>query len=1119
MQAHKKQEIETFEFWTDKKIFEKTLEKNIHQEFFNFAEGPPFCTGDPHYGHILGGFIKDSITRYQYSLGKNVPRQSGFDTHGLPIEYEIEKELHIKTTDEILAFGIDNYNEACRNIVMRCSDTWEKTMGRLGRWMDYKNCYKTCDKNYMNSIWWTFKQLFNKNRVYQGVKIMPFSTTCGTALSNFETQQNYQEVQDDSLYICLPIVYKNYIASIMVWTTTPWTLASNYALCVNSNIQYSLVLSDKLLKILATNLIESVFKTKKLTIVTNFMGSELVGLKYVAPFNYVNSEYKIISDDYVSESDGTGIVHIAPSYGEDDYRICLLNNIITKETKLFQPLDINGFISENIIECKGLFYKNHKLSDKSKQDFNTWIIIKLKEKNMYFDKRQITHNYPFCWRSNTPLIYKAVSSWFVKVEDMQDKLVELNKNINWIPNNIGSGRFNNWLANARDWSISRSRFWGTPIPIWVAEDGDIICVESSYELEQLVGLPENSITDLHRHHIDKLEINISGKVYRRINDIFDCWYESGSMPYATLGGCGIVELLRQSVDGIQHNGIQHNGIQHNGINHNGINHNGINHNGINHNGIQHNGIQHNGIQHNGINHFIKTDKIYNILPADFIAEGIDQTRGWFYTLMVLSVSLFDMIPFKNVIVNGLILAQDGKKMSKSLKNYPDPMTIVNEYSSDALRLYLLSSSAVRGETLKFNKSGVHDVMKDIIIPLTNTIVFWKEYYTLYWEKYGMDGLIDLTVSMLVNPINIWILIEYEKIRNNFYRYMSEYNLMDAIQCLYKLTEIINNGYIKLARSSFKNEHANESLNTLYYIIKFIISDFKVVMPFFCEKEYLNLKNFIKHSDSYFDNESIHLCNTHKYIDLTDQEANDFNIIYTIICNVHKLRGSINLSLKKPVKSITIVIDNILEEKYTNKYRQYLHFISNECNVLDIYIKTHEEIAISKNIKPVRSFFFKQYGKEISDEFAKLEKMSSNELNTIIENNTFCSSLFNINYNIESEDMTRIILKEFNFESSKIIVLLDKQYDESIDKIYYYRLVAANIQKNRKLAGLHPWDQIKVMYKYINKKYDLNSSDAIAYIQNIIKVNSFEEYNSKNTPDIFYENNIEEVNITIYFIKL
>ncbi len=1079
-------------FWTDYGIFENTIWENKDNQNFVFYDGPPFATGKPHYGHILAGLIKDSILRYNHNLGKNVPRHAGWDSHGLPIEYEIEKDLGIKTTQQILDYGISNYNEKCRSIVLRYTSEWKSIMGDLGRWIDFENDYKTMTPHFMNSVWWVFKQLFDSDRVYEGVRIMPYSTSCGTSLSNFETQQNYQEIKDDSLFIVLPIInkFKDFNnLKIMVWTTTPWTLASNYALCVNKNITYCIVNVKDNNYIIATSLVEKVFKKEKFTILNTFNGSDLVGLEYTPPFTFnmmMNGKpYKIFEDDYVTDTDGTGVVHIAPSFGEDDFRVCLKNGLITKEDKLFLPLDVNGYINNDIEEFKGMFYKNFKDKDAS-MDFNTKVIIMLKEKGYYFAKEQITHNYPFCWRSETPLIYRAVGSWFIKVEDMRERLVELNKTINWYPGNIGSGRFHQWLSNARDWGVSRSRFWGTPIPIWKSDDGDIICIGSSYELEELAGLKFGSVVDLHRHHIDDITITKNGKIYKRINDVFDCWFESGAMPYGSMGAIGIVELLRKSDTGIELN--------------------------------------------NKNEPFIKTHdgKIYNILPADFIAEGLDQTRGWFYTLLVLSASLFDMVPFKNVIVNGLVLAEDGKKMSKKLKNYPDPMEVVEEYGPDPLRLYLLSSPAVKAESLKFSKAGVHSMMKEIIIPFKNTVNFFTEYYNLCKSRNGVFDLKEISEELLVNPINIWILNEYSKLREEYHSNMKEYNLKNAINVLPKVVELINNGYIKLGRLSLKGndgyENWIESLSTMYYLIKYLLFDFRAIMPFFCEQRYKELFELFNKTDPYFNKISIHLNNVYsdkEYIKLSSNKlsyANDFDIIYKILVGIYQLRGIHNISFKKPIKMIKISVEDGFEDIYSNRYKDYLSFVSDEGNIMDISVINNRELNVVKEIRPIKSALFKKYGKEVSVIYDELYKMNTSELDVVLHKGMYKDfeldlSLFNIKYDITLDDDNvnkDYVFKEVQIGAHKIILLVDKYYDEELDKKYYYRLVATKIQRCRKYAGLHPWDNIKSYYSG-EPKYNLEEEVAQECISQITKV-KLEKYKENK---VFYEKKFDDLDIKLF----
>jgi isoleucyl-tRNA synthetase len=1141
---NKMNEEDVWKYWVEHDIFNETIKANKTKPEYVFYDGPPFMTGTPHYGHILAGLIKDSVLRYQHQKGFSVPRFAGSDTHGLPIEYEIEKELGIKTTQQVLDYGIGNYNNACESIVMRCADIWEEQMGRLGRWIDFKNDYKTMDLSFMNSVWWVFGELYKKNRIYEGVRIMPYSTACGTPLSNFEKGQNYKEIQDDSLYVKFKIIQDEnswlwcndyYNCYLVVWTTTPWTLPTNYLLAINKNMNYITIpyfnkeTNLKEILIVVEEKADEIRKLLKfendLVSIHSLRGEELVGLKYEPffTFNNLHDDYRVIHADYVSNSSGTGIVHISPTHGEEDYKACLENGFIAKESKLFTTLDTNGYVNDNIPELKGTFYKNYKKSEN--EDLNTWVIKRLKENNQFLLKKTIKHEYPFCWRSDTPLIYNAVNSWFVRVEDMRDKLVELNKEINWVPKSVGETRFSNWLGDARDWGISRNRFWGTPIPIWKSPTGNIICVSSSYELERLAGLEYGSITNLHRQFVDGIEIEKDGEVYKRIDYVFDCWLESGSMPYGTVGRVGIVELLEK------HCKLPDSGLF---------------------------------VDSNTSCPYIKTDeeisddsnvkpvrKTYQILPADFIAEGIDQTRGWFYTLLVLSASLFDMIPFKNVIVNGLILAENGQKMSKRLKNYPDPMDIVKEYGSDALRLYLLSSQATKAEALKFSKSGVHDTMKDIIIPLTNTIVFWKEYMNLYLKTHKSNPIFSLKVnkSKITYPINLWVLRKYSELRTEFVSWMERYELKNAVGVLYKLVQILNNGYIKMGRNLIKGKESKEeweeSLSIMSYIIGFILNDFKSIIPFFSESKYLELKEFYLtqvNITSSFD-KSIHLVENQEFIQLDEKQIAkyiDFDIIYNIIIQIYQMRSLNDISMKKPVKSVGLLWDDMLEHRYSARFKDYLSMVVEECNLLDLTLIDKETVKITKSIVPIKALFFKKYGKLVQPIYDKLSSINSVELDNFIEsggnynqyienkvhgdeenNFVFDSTMFNYTYKIETIDSDlssdNLVYKEFNFGShkDKIILLMDKTWDTSNDKIYYYRLVATCIQKARKEAGLHPWDSVSAMWDG-KPKYSLDTPDALEYIEKItrIKLDNWDN----NKCDEIYSNYYENTDIKIHLCK-
>jgi isoleucyl-tRNA synthetase len=657
-----KMEEEINERWKEKEVFkfQNKLSQERGDKVYTFYDGPPFATGLPHYGHILAGTIKDVVTRFACMNGCQVDRRAGWDCHGLPVEYEMDQILGVKHRQDVLDMGIDVYNAHCRSIVLRYTGEWRETITRLGRWIDFDNDYKTMDKSYMESVWWVFSQLYKKGLVYQGYKVMPFSTACATPLSNFEAGLNYKQVKDPAIVVTFPSKSKPercYVA----WTTTPWTLPSNIALCVHPELDYVTILDKKSQKqyILAKDRICQMYpimnNPKKYKpgmeqewydIVETCKGKDLVGDFYEPLFSYFsqgvsNQKYfQVVADSYVTADSGTGIVHQAPAFGEDDYRVCCTVYKIVTPADLPCPVDSNGCFTSIVTEWQGMYVK----------DADDGICHALKAMGRLYQKDVLDHSYPYCWRSDTPLIYKAVPSWFVAVEQIRDRIVENNKLTYWVPSIVKEGRFHNWLVDARDWAVSRNRFWGTPLPIWTNETfTEIICVESIQQLYDLSGV---LVEDLHREVVDQIQIPSTvtpGTYLKRVDEVFDCWFESGSMPYAQ--------------------------------------------------------------QHYPFS--IDEEKFQQGFPADFIAEGIDQTRGWFYTLMVLSTALFDKPAFKNLIVNGLVLAGDGQKMSKRKKNYPDPNLVISKYGADALRMYLINSPVVRAEDLKFQESGVLRVVKEV----------------------------------------------------------------------------------------------------------------------------------------------------------------------------------------------------------------------------------------------------------------------------------------------------------------------------------------------------------------------------------------------------------------------
>ncbi|MFP5519995.1 MAG: isoleucine--tRNA ligase [Bdellovibrionia bacterium] len=770
-------EEKILQFWEQKNIFQKSLDP-AGKKTYSFYDGPPFATGLPHYGHILAGVLKDVVPRYWTMKGYVVPRRFGWDCHGLPVEYEINKAHKIESSKDVLKMGVANYNNACRSIVKRYSEEWKTTVKRVGRWVDMDNPYFTMDVSFMQSVWWVFKQLFDKGLIYEGHKVVPYSVGISTPLSNFEANLNYKMVQDPALTVSFPIIGKEE-TSFLAWTTTPWTLPSNLALAVGETIDYVKVkeLSSGKFYILAEALLGSVFKDPKkdIEILEKKTGAQLVGLKYQPLFSYFadcaqKGAFRVIASDHVTTESGTGIVHMAPAFGEEDYFACQKAQI-----PLVNPIDDDGMFTADVPDHQG---KRVKDADKD-------IIADLKKAGRVFKHDTIQHSYPYCYRSDTPLIYKAVSSWFVAVEKIKEDLVRNNKTTNWVPDHLRDGRFGNWLENARDWAISRNRFWGTPLPLWKNAEGEIICIGSKEELEKLSG---KKINDLHIDIVDDIEIpSPTGKSpLKRTGGVLDCWFESGSMPYAQWG----YPITNE-------------------------------------------------------------EEFKKAFPAEFIAEGLDQTRGWFYTLMVIGTALYNQAPFKNVIVNGLVLAEDGRKMSKSLRNYPDPMEVLNKHGADALRLYLIDSPVVKAQELKFSEKGVFDVVRKILLRWWNSYSFYVNYANI--DQFVPKG----DAHQSPNLLDQWVLSRLHHLIINTQKEMDAYRLYNVVPQLLQFIEDLTNTYIRFNRGLFWQEEMpatkRYAYETLYEVLMTLSRLMAPFAPFMAEAVFLNLATVKKGAK-----ESVHL---------------------------------------------------------------------------------------------------------------------------------------------------------------------------------------------------------------------------------------------------------------------
>jgi isoleucyl-tRNA synthetase len=784
-------EADMLKVWDKEKTFERSLKNREGAERFSFYDGPPFANGLPHYGHILAGTIKDSITRYKTMRGYYVPRRLGWDTHGLPVEYEVEKELKLSGKKAILEYGVGRFNQAARDSVFRYRDVFEDLYHRMGRWADMQNSYATLDDNYIESVWWVLSELHKKDLVYRGFRSNPYCPRCATPLSNFEVNQNYKDdTPDPSVYVKFDLPGHNEGKSLLAWTTTPWTLPANAALAVAADADYVEVelLDDgdswrKGEKLILAKARLSVLDLKKAEykIVNTVKGRDIVeNIKptYEPLYDLGESNehsHRVYLDDSVSLEDGTGILHVAPRYGETDLALGLREHL-----PLIQSVDGNGQMVEEFKNVPGL----ESIAGRFFKDADDHIIADLTLRGRIFAAETFTHTYPFCWRCETPLMYFALETWYIKVAGLRDKLVANNDQVNWVPEHIKQGRFGNWLAEARDWNFSRNRFWGAPLPIWVNEDdeNDTIVVGSLDELRELSG--HDGDFDLHRPGIDEILIKRDGKTYRRIEEVFDCWFESGAMPYAE-----------------DHYPFEH-----------------------------------------------KTE-FKQTFPAQFIAEGLDQTRGWFYTLHVLGTALFDQPAFKNVIVNGLVLAADGKKLSKRLKNYPAPAEIFERYGADALRFFLMSSPVVGGEDVRFSADHVQEVSRNVFARLWNV----HSFFTTYAEIDGWQPPKTLVEPQSEHLLDRWLLAKLNSTIAETTKWADAYQIARSVRPLRELIDDLSNWYVRRSRRRFwKSEDDTDKASayaTLHYVLVRIAQLLAPWSPFVADKLWRELTTGMDLADS------------------------------------------------------------------------------------------------------------------------------------------------------------------------------------------------------------------------------------------------------------------------------
>jgi len=962
-------------FWEGRKIFEKSLENRKKSKPFIFYDGPPFATGLPHYGHLLAGTIKDVIPRYKTMKGYYVSRRFGWDCHGLPVENEIERDFQLTGAKSIEQFGIARFNEECRKIVLRYTSEWKQTVLRMGRWVDLENTYRTMDPSFMETVWWVFQQLYKQGLVYEGYKVMPFSAKLGTPLSNFEATQNYKEVDDPSLTVMLPLIEEPN-TFLLAWTTTPWTLVSNLALMVSPDLEYVKVkVEDKQYILVKERLAHYFHHPDEYRILETFSGEKLVGKRYVPLFDYFRSQkgaFRVIAvKDVITLDEGTGIVHTAPAFGEADFYACQQAGI-----EPVCPVDNNGKFTEEVPEYLGLFVKD---ADKE-------IIRRLKKENRVFKDERIRHRYPFCWRSDTPLIYKAVTTWFVAVEKFKDRLLAANDQIHWAPEFIKYGRFGKWLEGARDWAISRNRYWGTPIPIWRSEDGEIMVVGSIKELEDLTG---EKIEDLHRHFIDPLTFKKNGKTFHRIPEVFDCWFESGSVPYAQIHYP-----------------------------------------------------------------FEKGDSLDQYFPADFIAEGIDQTRGWFYTLTVLAAGLFDKPAFKNVIVNGIILAEDGNKMSKRLKNYPDPNEVIHKYGSDAIRLYMLNSPASRADDLRFSERGVELVLRQMLIPFWNAYTFFITYARIYnWKP---------TDAHPEAKIDRWILSQLNHLILDVETGLDIYDLSYAVKPFVGFIDQLTNWYIRRSRRRFWEEKEtsdrNEAFATLYRVLLELSKIAAPFVPFISETIYRNLKDPNMA-------ESVHLADfpvyneAHRDEDLEETMA----AVQSAVSLGHGLRKEHKLKVRQPLQKAYVVTT---DERLFSFLERERHLIADELNVKEVEVSREEKQFVSLQAKPNFRVLGKKVGKRMKEVQEKILSLKQSQLSALMRGEGISIDLGEEQLLLTPEDVgVERTVREGLIAANEgsITVALETELNEELIQEGLAREIVNKINTMRRDANFEVTDRIEIVF--------------------------------------------------------
>ena len=874
-------EEEILRFWNENNIFQKSIDQRPADKRYSFYDGPPFATGTPHYGHIVASAIKDTVPRYFTMKGYRVERKWGWDCHGLPIENIAEKELGITHKKEIIEMGVAKFNEVCRSKVLEYVGEWKKVMGRFGRFADMEHAYATMDKSYMESVWWVFKSLWDKGLVYESYRTMHICPRCETTLSQSEVAEGYKDVKDLAVTAEFELTDEPG-TFVLAWTTTPWTLPGNVALAINKDVTYVTIekkdegVGEVVHFIVAKDRLKEIFGEENYTVIEEYLGEKLVGKSYKPLFDYYATDeklenrengWKIYHADFVTTDMGTGIAHEAPAFGEDDMQLGKAHNL-----PWVQHVNMDGTMKAEVTDFAGRPVK----SKEDPQAMDVEIIKYLAKQGTLFAKEKYEHSYPHCWRCDTPLLNYATSSWFVKVTAFKPQMLELAKNIHWSPAHIKEGRFGKWLEGARDWSISRQRYWASVMPIWKCGCGELRVFGSVAELEEASG---EKVDDLHKHIVDEVTVPCvkCGEMMHRIPDVLDTWFDSGSMPYAQ-------------------------------------------------------------------DHypFENEEKFEKTFPAHFIAEGVDQTRAWFYYQHVIATAIKESNAFQNVVVNGIVLAEDGKKMSKRLKNYPDPMAVINKYGADALRLYLLSSPVVAAENLNFSERELGEMSRNVFRMLWNSYSFFVTYASIdNWQP--KEHAVPST-----NLLDRWLLSELQLLIVEVDEAMGQYELNRATRAIAPFVDNLSNWYIRRSRKRFwKSEDDSDkeqAYQTLYTVLVTLSKVMAPFTPFLAEEIYKNLSGL--NADTIFDGqavkESVHLedfpvADNH----LIDEKlSRNMKSVREIITIGLQKRAEAKVKVRQPLNSISLssVYKELVDTMFSPGDRDFFEvMIMDELNIKHVEV--------------------------------------------------------------------------------------------------------------------------------------------------------------------------------------